>query len=125
MEVIPLVQSLGHLEWVLKLEEFAHLRDDAQSPQVICVGLNSSFELIKDAIDQVARVHREFGMTSFHMGADEAFQFGFCNSTLAIIKREGTRDRALLWHLARVASYIKETYSVKIFFFKYLYIPLF
>jgi hexosaminidase len=112
LEVIPLVQTLGHLEWVLKLQEFEHLRDDSKSPTVICVGLEGVFELIKDMIDQVARVHREFGMKTFHMGADEAFQFGFCNGTVEQIRKEGSRDKALLWHLARVATHIKKTYSV-------------
>lgn len=88
------------------------LRDDPNSPTVICIGKEGVFELIKDMIDQVAQVHKEFGFNGFHMGADEAFQFGFCNGTLDRIRKEGNRDRAMLWHLARVAEHIKTTYSV-------------
>lgn len=68
LDVIPLVQTLGHLEWILKLEEFAHLRDDPNSPTVICIEKEGVFEMIKDMIDQVAQVHKEFGFTAYHMG---------------------------------------------------------
>ncbi|KAI6177194.1 Beta-N-acetylhexosaminidase [Aphelenchoides bicaudatus] len=114
LEVIPLVQTLGHLEWVLKLDAFLHLRDDPNSPTVICVGKEGVFELLKDMIDQVATIHKEFGFNSFHMGADEAFQFGFCNGTLERIRTEGNRDRAMLWHLSRIAEHIKTTYSTDV-----------
>lgn len=114
LEVIPVVQTLGHLEWILKLEEFSHLRDDQNSPTVICIGLDNTFELIRDMIDQVANVHKKFGLSSFHMGFDEVFQFGFCNGTLERIQQEGNRDRAMLWHLSRVARYIRNTHSVSL-----------
>jgi len=44
--IIPLVQTYGHLEWVLKLEKFKHLRDSADNPQVITQCLNESYTLI-------------------------------------------------------------------------------
>jgi len=33
-EVIPLIQSFGHLEFFLKLQEFRHLREIDEYPQV-------------------------------------------------------------------------------------------
>ncbi|KAJ1365905.1 hypothetical protein KIN20_026375 [Parelaphostrongylus tenuis] len=93
LEVIPLVQTFGHLEWILKLEKFAHLREDSRFPQVICFPEPEAWDLITDMIDQVAAVHRKYGMTFFHMGADEAFQVGICNASLIEMGRQGSRDR--------------------------------
>lgn len=74
--------------------------------------MDGVFELIKDMIDQVARVHQEFGLNTFHIGADEAFQFGYCNGTLDLMRKEGSKDRALIWHISRIAKHVKNTYSV-------------
>jgi len=47
MEVIPLVQTFGHLEFVLKLAEFRHLRELDSFPQEICPSKEDAFLLIK------------------------------------------------------------------------------
>ncbi|KAI6240989.1 Beta-N-acetylhexosaminidase [Aphelenchoides fujianensis] len=114
LDIIPLVQTFGHLEFILKLEEFSYMRDDPNYPQVICFASNTSFDLIRDMIDQVGNVHREFGMNTFHMGADEAFNYGVCNDTVALIRKEGSKERSMLWHLARVAKHIKNTFDVTV-----------
>jgi hypothetical protein len=44
--IIPLVQTYGHLEWLLKLEKFAHLREDSRYPQVITPCLNESYSVL-------------------------------------------------------------------------------
>ena len=55
--VIPLVQTYGHLEWVLKLKKFAHLRDSAEFPQVITQCLEESYELIFGKSSSIKRVN--------------------------------------------------------------------
>ena len=44
--IIPLVQTYGHLELVLKVKSFAHLRDQAEYPKVMTQCLNESYEVI-------------------------------------------------------------------------------
>ncbi|WKY00416.1 hypothetical protein Q1695_014903 [Nippostrongylus brasiliensis] len=114
LEVIPLVQTFGHLEWILKLERFAHLREDERFPQVICFPEPEAWDLITDMVDQVAAVHKKYGMPFFHMGADEAYQAGICNASMVEMGRQGSRDRLMLWHISRVAKYIKEKHTTTV-----------
>ena len=46
LKVMPLLQVYGHLEYVLKLKEFMHLREDKRYPQVITPCLEESYKLI-------------------------------------------------------------------------------
>lgn len=110
-EVVPLVQTFGHLEWILKLKEFKHLRDDSLYPQVICIGSEEAWHIISDMINQVADVHKRFGMNYFHIGADEVFNFGTCNETLNLIQKLGSRDKAFSWHVSRTANFVKKQFA--------------
>jgi hypothetical protein len=46
LKVMPLIQVYGHLEYVLKLKEFIHLREDRRYPQVITPCLEESYKVI-------------------------------------------------------------------------------
>src|SRR5690606_8414815 len=78
LEVIPLIQTFGHLEYFLKLPEFRSLREDDQHPQAICPSRDEPFELVKKIIDQVVEAHRPH-IKSLHIGCDEVFQLGHCD----------------------------------------------
>lgn len=53
LEVIPLVQTFGHVEFALKLEKFASLREVPESPQALCPSNNGSIQFVESLIDQV------------------------------------------------------------------------
>lgn len=76
LQVIPLVQTFGHLEFVLKLPEFQHLREVADIPQAVCPTNNGSLMLVKLIIDQVMALHPDAKW--IHIGSDEVYQLGHC-----------------------------------------------
>jgi type II secretory pathway pseudopilin PulG len=52
LTVIPLIQTFGHLEFALKLNDFKHLREVPIYPQSICPSNDESWKLITQIIDQ-------------------------------------------------------------------------
>uniref|UniRef100_A0A8R1DKS4 beta-N-acetylhexosaminidase n=1 Tax=Caenorhabditis japonica TaxID=281687 RepID=A0A8R1DKS4_CAEJA len=74
LDVIPLVQTFGHLEWILKYEEMRKYRENDAYPQVLCLGNNEGVEYVKEMIRQVIKKHSKYGLPYFHIGADEAFE---------------------------------------------------
>ena len=73
LEVIPLVQTFGHMEHVLKLEEFVALREVPNNPLSVCPSQEASFQIIKSMIDQIMNLHQH-QIKFLHIGCDEVFQ---------------------------------------------------
>ncbi|KAK6042840.1 glycosyl hydrolase family 20, catalytic domain protein [Cooperia oncophora] len=99
LDVIPLVQTFGHLEWVLKLEQFRKHRENDMYPQVLCLGDEEGVALVKDALKQVIDVHKEFGIKFFHIGADEAFE---AHGPAA------NKQLLALSHLKNISQYVRQ-----------------
>lgn len=104
-ELIPLVQTFGHLEFALKLEEFRHLRESDMYPEALCPSKNESFALVQTLIDQIMAMHPFIKW--LHIGSDEVFHMGYCD-----ICRYKERDVLFLQHVTKVARYVREKYNV-------------
>ena len=76
LEVIPLVQTFGHMEFILKLPEFAYLRDAEDMPESICSCHDEAMPLIEKYIDQVMALHPN--VRYLHVGCDEVYHMGEC-----------------------------------------------
>jgi hexosaminidase len=77
MEVIPLVQTFGHLEYALKLDEFAHLREVDDEPSDLCPSRPEGVDLVKEIVSQVMSYHPD--SKYLHIGADEVYNVGRCD----------------------------------------------
>uniref|UniRef100_A0A0K0CXD2 beta-N-acetylhexosaminidase n=1 Tax=Angiostrongylus cantonensis TaxID=6313 RepID=A0A0K0CXD2_ANGCA len=111
LEVIPLVQTFGHLEWILKLEQFRKYRENDEYPQVLCLGDKEGVEIVKDALKQVIDVHKPFGIKYFHIGSDEAFEFGVCQKSVEWISTYaigGDKQLLALSHMKDIALFVKK-----------------
>lgn len=55
LEVIPLIQTFGHVEFALKRPEWTKIREVVGSPQALCPSRNSSLDFIAEVINQVIK----------------------------------------------------------------------
>lgn len=105
LKVIPLLQTFGHLEFVLKLQEFMELRELSHSPQALCPSLNSSLSLVKTMLDQVLSLHPEAEYV--HIGCDEVYSLGQCARCEQRLQLPGmSRDSLFLDHVGSVAKHV-------------------
>ncbi|KAK9502167.1 hypothetical protein O3M35_012751 [Rhynocoris fuscipes] len=109
LEVIPLIQTFGHLEFVLKLDKFKHLREVFKYPQAICPSDNETYSVLVTMIDDIVRAHD--GIRYLHIGSDEVYQLGecpLCRKKLSNYK--WSRSALFLDHLSTIARYVKDHY---------------
>ncbi|EAA08649.6 AGAP004270-PA [Anopheles gambiae str. PEST] len=118
LTVIPLVQTFGHLEYALKLKEFAHLRETEDSPQALCPSYNASMAFVEELLTQVIEYHMpaENGnllhkedierstpkLTHIHIGCDEVYRLAECPRC-----RHRLKDQLFLDHVYNVATIVR------------------
>lgn len=117
IESIPLVQTFGHLEFVLKHPEHAHLKEtrelerDPNDTLDICPLQDGTMPLIEDMIADVVSFHPK--SRYFHIGGDEVYTIGTCERCKAYIAEHGGGDAAkgkgklYVMHVNRVSEIVK------------------
>lgn len=109
LSIIPLVQTFGHLEFILKTAQFKELREVPDYPQVICPTHNTTLVLLMDMIDQVIKLH--IHSTTLHIGSDEVYNIGMCDRCVDTMqKNRWSKSQLFLYHLKNVAGYTKLKY---------------
>lgn len=103
--VIPLVQTLGHLQYVLDKPAYRHLQEKEGDPAEACVSNPDTWALIRDFMNEMLELHP--GMPFIHVGLDETFHVGTCPRCVAAL---AGRPRATLYveWVNRVCRYLVE-----------------
>ncbi|XP_071619961.1 hexosaminidase D isoform X2 [Heliangelus exortis] len=109
MEVVPLVQSFGHMEFVLKHKEFSHLREVKVFPNALNPHKEESRALVKAMIDQVMALHED--VKWFHIGCDEVYYLGEGEESKQWLQQQdNTPEKLCLSHIKVVASIVVSSY---------------
>ncbi|XP_064006955.1 hexosaminidase D isoform X2 [Pogoniulus pusillus] len=109
LEVVPLVQTFGHMEFVLKHQEFAHLREVKAFPNALNPHKEESRALVKAMIDQVMALHED--LEWFHIGCDEVYYLGEGEESKQWLQQGGhTPEMLCLSHIKAVASCVASSY---------------
>ncbi|XP_061723453.1 hexosaminidase D-like [Cydia pomonella] len=79
-EIIPLVQTFGHLEFALKHPRFGFFREDPYFPDSICPSSLKSQHFLEEMIGQIITFHRKIAPLKYiHVGCDEVFHINKCD----------------------------------------------
>lgn len=107
IEVIPLLQSFGHMENAASRKRFAHLREEKDDFSSLCPSREGSRAMLVNMIEDVMRTHRGF-IGRFHLGADEVWNFASCPACKSAAREKGPR-RLFLDHVLLLADYLSES----------------
>lgn len=102
IEVIPLVQCLGHSEFVLRYKRFAGLRELRNDYGEHCPSNPECARLVMDLVDDVLDLS-DGSIKRFHLGGDEAWRMGSCPKCKATIRKKG-RDGLYLGHVSPILN---------------------
>ncbi|MBP5182949.1 MAG: family 20 glycosylhydrolase [Lentisphaeria bacterium] len=114
MEVIPLIQVQGHMEWVLKQEKYAFLREDGFFND-LCPSRPESAEKLFSWIDDAAELFPR--AKRIHLGGDEAWHLGKCPLCRERIASDPLRRGKLglfADHVSSLARYAKEKKGLQV-----------
>lgn len=112
LEIIPLVQTFGHMEFILKHESFKYLREVQPFPQAICPSNNQTYPLIQEMIDQVLTLHPN--SKHIHIGCDEVYNIGECPRCQERLEKFlWNTENLFLNHAITITQYVKTRHNVQ------------
>ncbi|KAK9978331.1 hypothetical protein ABG768_020086 [Culter alburnus] len=105
LELIPLVQVFGHLEFVLKHEKYFRLREVEAFPNSLNPLAPGSIDLVQDILTQVMNKHPEAEW--FHIGADEVRGLGESEDSKRWLEaNNGDMAKLFLNHVTAVGRFM-------------------
>jgi hypothetical protein len=87
VQIIPLVQCIGHNYFVLRHPEYAHLREVPNTSQQYCISSQAVKDFYLDLVGQVIEAFPDSAY--FHIGADETWNLGHCPHCRRLVNEHG------------------------------------
>lgn len=87
LEPIPLLQTIGHGEYVLQNKKYYSFREDSSRYDCYCTSNGDVKLFMKKWIDEYLEVFGD--VKYFHLGGDEAYAFATCNKCKAVADQYG------------------------------------
>lgn len=106
IELVPLVQGLGHVSFILKWPQHADLREIASSNWEFCPLKEASYELLFDLWDEAMKATP--GSQYIHIGSDETYELGMCDQCRAKAAEIGTSGVYTLF-INKAANHLKKS----------------
>ena len=94
IQIVPLVQGLGHVSYILKWPQHVHLREIAASNWQFCPLKEGTYELLFDLWDEA--IEATPGSEYIHIGSDETYELGLGEECGCKAKAEESGNHGLM-----------------------------
>ena len=112
LNIIPLIQTFGHLEYLLKHESYSHLKEVKDYPDCLLPAekeTDESFQIISNLVDQVLSFTPN--ISTLHIGGDEVWHLGNGERSKVRMTQEGaTKIEIYLRHMNLVVQHLRRKY---------------
>uniref|UniRef100_A0A3B4BH42 beta-N-acetylhexosaminidase n=1 Tax=Periophthalmus magnuspinnatus TaxID=409849 RepID=A0A3B4BH42_9GOBI len=106
LEVVPLIQTFGHMEFVLKQDCLRDLREVDHCLGTLSPHRDRPLQLVLHMLRQVIDLHP--GITTLHIGADEVYLLGEGEESRRWLRTSGRSvEQLFLSHVTAVARAVK------------------
>lgn len=103
MDVIPMLQTFGHLSNMLSDPGLAYLREEQHLPEQLCPMHPGAMPFVKDVVDLYIEMHPH--SKYFHIGGDETRQLGICPKCAEYAAKHG-KGGLYTYHMNKVIDYV-------------------
>ena len=106
LDIIPLVQTFGHLEFVLKNSDFAPLREVSNDPCCLSPVNPEAINVVQEMVDQIINMHPS--AKAIHIGCDEVNNLGQSSNARNFLSSNDLTVHGLFFrHVKTIAGHIK------------------
>lgn len=103
IQVIPLQQSLGHVEYILRNPRYSFLKEDRKDISQLCpMKIEESSDLFRELFTDLALMHNS---DFIHIGGDETYLLGHCEDCQKKVEEEG-KSKLFVDHMKTIAEIV-------------------
>lgn len=101
--VIPLQQSFGHVEYILRNSRYSHLKEERKDISQICpLESEGNLALFTDLFTDMATLHKA---DYIHIGGDETYLLGHCEKCSLKAEKEG-KSKLFVDHIKMITHIV-------------------
>lgn len=101
LSAIPLLQTVGHGEYIMKHEPYAHMREQRDRYDCYCTSNGDVRKFLKEMIGEYLDLFDD--IKHFHLGGDEAYVFASCPVCKAAAEKT-SRNQIYAEHIMEIAK---------------------
>lgn len=110
IDVVPLQQTFGHVEYILRYDKYAHIREDSRDYSQVCPLNEESSLLFSELIDDMISLSTS---KYVHIGCDETRLLGKCSHCNEFVEKHG-KSKLFVNYVTKICQQVTDKGKVPV-----------